>query len=290
VKSIRTRLTYANVVSTIALFLVLCGATAFAATHLGKNSVGSKQLKKNAVTGAKIQAGAVTGDKLGGGAVGTGQLADGSVVAGKLANGSVTGGKLADGSVIASKLANGSVAGDKLVNGSVTGGKIGKGAVGTDTLADHSVTGEKLDAPSLPFSRVVQRIRGTTTINAVPGAVYPLDNPTYIQPVGEDDQYLGEFQAHFPATCLEPRFVTMNLFMDGEAIATGSISDQGTGDKTVSIPLHAVETAMARLAPTSSTSHTFSMSLKNIGTGAICNGGGTGMTITGAQIDVIGTR
>jgi hypothetical protein len=50
--------------SSIAVFLILGGATAFAASHLGKNSVGSKQLKKNAVTTAKIKKAAVTGAKI----------------------------------------------------------------------------------------------------------------------------------------------------------------------------------------------------------------------------------
>lgn len=63
-KQIRKRLTYANVVSSLALFLVLTGATAFAATELAKNSVGSKQLKKNAVTTAKIKKEAITGAKI----------------------------------------------------------------------------------------------------------------------------------------------------------------------------------------------------------------------------------
>jgi hypothetical protein len=53
-KSVRKRLTYANVMSSIAVFLVLGGATAFAATELGKNTVGTKQLKKGAVSLAKI--------------------------------------------------------------------------------------------------------------------------------------------------------------------------------------------------------------------------------------------
>jgi hypothetical protein len=65
VKRLRSRLTYANVVSTVALFLVVAGGTAFAATQmLPKNSVGSKQIKKNAVTAAKIKNGAVTGAKI----------------------------------------------------------------------------------------------------------------------------------------------------------------------------------------------------------------------------------
>ena len=49
-KSVRKRLTYANVMSSIAVFLVVAGGTAFAATQLGKESVGTKQLKKEAVS------------------------------------------------------------------------------------------------------------------------------------------------------------------------------------------------------------------------------------------------
>jgi hypothetical protein len=64
VKQIHKRLTYANLMSTIAVFLVLGGGAAFAAGKLGKNSVGTKQLKNNAVTTAKIKNGAVTGAKV----------------------------------------------------------------------------------------------------------------------------------------------------------------------------------------------------------------------------------
>ena len=60
---IRKRLTYANVMSSIAVFLLLGGA-AFAASQLPKNSVGTKQLKKNAVTAAKIKKNAVTTAKI----------------------------------------------------------------------------------------------------------------------------------------------------------------------------------------------------------------------------------
>lgn len=80
-KFLASKLTYANVMATIAVFLVLAGATAVAAGHLGKNSVGSKQLKKNAVTtskiknaavtGAKIKAGSITGNNINLGSLGT---------------------------------------------------------------------------------------------------------------------------------------------------------------------------------------------------------------------------
>jgi hypothetical protein len=62
-KRIQKRLTFANVISCLALFVALGGAS-YAATQLPKNSVGSKQLKSNAVTTAKIKKGAVTGAKI----------------------------------------------------------------------------------------------------------------------------------------------------------------------------------------------------------------------------------
>ncbi len=57
------KLTYANVMSTLCFFLLL-GGGAYAAGHLGKNTVGPKQLKKNAVTTAKIKKEAITAAKV----------------------------------------------------------------------------------------------------------------------------------------------------------------------------------------------------------------------------------
>jgi hypothetical protein len=50
---LRAKLTYANVISTLCLFLLL-GGGAYAATQLPKNSVGTKQIKNGAVTQRKI--------------------------------------------------------------------------------------------------------------------------------------------------------------------------------------------------------------------------------------------
>lgn len=85
-KHIRKRITYANVMSSIAVFLVLGGATAYAAKKIGSNeikgnsittgklkkeAVTASKLKKNSVTTAKIANGAVTGSKLNLGTIGT---------------------------------------------------------------------------------------------------------------------------------------------------------------------------------------------------------------------------
>lgn len=62
-KKLRERLSFANALSVIAVFIAFGGA-AYAATQLPKNSVGPKQLKKDAVTTAKIRNEAVTGAKV----------------------------------------------------------------------------------------------------------------------------------------------------------------------------------------------------------------------------------
>ena len=81
-KQIRKRLTYANVMSSLAVFLILGGATAFAAVQLGKNTVGSKQLKRGAVTTAKIKKGAVTNAKIKPGSLKASSFAAGQLPAG----------------------------------------------------------------------------------------------------------------------------------------------------------------------------------------------------------------
>jgi hypothetical protein len=59
----RPRLSYANVMATIAVFLAL-GGGAYAVSSLPKNSVGTKQLKDGAVTNPKLAKRAVTGAKV----------------------------------------------------------------------------------------------------------------------------------------------------------------------------------------------------------------------------------
>jgi hypothetical protein len=91
-------LTYANVMSTLAVFGVL-GGGAYAAAQIGpgdikrnavrskhikKNQVARKHLKRDAVSPAKIASGAVTGSKLAGAAVTGDKLADGAVTGPKV--------------------------------------------------------------------------------------------------------------------------------------------------------------------------------------------------------------
>ncbi len=62
-RTIRKRLSYANVVATLALFLAI-GGVGYAASRLPKNSVGTKQIKRGAVTGAKVKKQTLTGNNI----------------------------------------------------------------------------------------------------------------------------------------------------------------------------------------------------------------------------------
>jgi hypothetical protein len=81
---LKPRLNYANVVATLALFIAVGCGSAFAASQLGKKTVGTKQLKKNAVTPAKIRRNAVT----------TAKVKKQAITAAKVENGTLTGAQI----------------------------------------------------------------------------------------------------------------------------------------------------------------------------------------------------
>ena len=157
-KRAASKLSYANVMSSIAVFLVLGGATAFAASKVGPH-----RLKANSVTTPKIKANAVTTRKL--------------------RKNAVTRLKIRDGAINSDKLAD--------------------AAVDTDKIANGAVTAAKIESAGMPFSRVTDRLRGTARLPFVAGEVYPLDNATYTQPTGRDDQYVAGFEAEVPRQTAE---------------------------------------------------------------------------------------
>jgi hypothetical protein len=108
---IRKRLTYANVVSTLALCLVIGGATAIAA-KVPRHSVGPRQLKANAVTTLKIKANAVTNRKIKKNAVTAVKIRDGAVEGTKIASEAVDLDKIAMGTNVIATAKGGPVAAD----------------------------------------------------------------------------------------------------------------------------------------------------------------------------------
>jgi hypothetical protein len=80
-RNLRSRLTYANVVATLALVLALGGGTVYAAIKLGKNDVKSKNIAKNAVKTSDLANNAVKSPKIKDGTIGAGDLAAGVIQA-----------------------------------------------------------------------------------------------------------------------------------------------------------------------------------------------------------------
>jgi hypothetical protein len=157
-KRLRPKLTYSNVIASIALFIALGGAAV--AAGLPKNSVGPKQLKKGAVTSAKLRKGAVTAGKLAPKSVVAGKLGQNAVTPGNLGNGVVTTAKIAGSAVIASSIKNGVITNAKLANESVTSTKLAKGSVTLAKLGDEV-------APLLGTLRSSQTLRGTFDVGSV---------------------------------------------------------------------------------------------------------------------------
>jgi len=145
-KKLRSHLTYANVMSSLAIFLLLGGAGAIAAKKTQK--IGTTQIKASAVTTAKIKNGAVDNAK----------LKDGSVSTGKLLDGSVTGGKLADGSVSTGKLVGDAVTGDKVNEASL--GEVPSATSANPVAFAHVQSNGVVDAANS---------KGVTSVNVTKG-------------------------------------------------------------------------------------------------------------------------
>jgi len=238
--------------SSMAVFLVIGGATAFAA--LGKNTVGSKQLKKNAVTAAKIKKNAVA--------------------TAKIKNSAVTAGKIANGAVDNSKLADNSVTGNKIADGSVTGADINAGS------APFSQFVARLRGNlTLPFTGGQIYPLGSYTQAAG-------QSDQYLAAV--DVNFLPSCEPPRSANALllidaaNPAAPTPN-----EIGGIGTVTDTSAGSAVRRLEFQSTFGlgGMSRFAPNAATSHTFSVLLS----GHSCNSG-SGANAVAVGVDVIGTK
>jgi hypothetical protein len=172
----RIRLSYANVMATIAVFIAL-GGGAYAALSLPAGSVGSEQIARNAVRAKQIAKRAVRKKELARNAVRSRKIKDGRVKSFDLADSSVTSPKLADDSVSSPKLAAGAVTTPKLADESVTPPKLGTvdfarvEAAGTTSSA--AATDLSPSGPGLELTlgaNVFATVLAQTTMTAAGGA------------------------------------------------------------------------------------------------------------------------
>ncbi len=171
IPAVRKRLTYSNVIASLALFAALGGVAV--AAGLPKNSVGPKQIKRGAVTAAKIRKQAVTSAKLAPQSVINGKLAANSVGPGNIGNGAVTTAKIGKAAVIAESIKNSVVTTNKLNNEAVTTPKLANESVSTAKLGKGSVTAAKLSdeiGPLLSTLKPGQTLRGTFDVGSTAAA------------------------------------------------------------------------------------------------------------------------
>jgi len=158
VKQIRKHITFANVMSSIAVFLVLGGGAAYAAKKIGSN-----EIKGNSITTGKIKKEAVSASK----------IKKNSVTTAKIANGAVTGSKLNLGTIGAVPNAVHATNADNAKNANTVGGqsatkifaKLADGS-GTATIANIAGFAITASCPNATNDRVRIELHGPTNVPA----------------------------------------------------------------------------------------------------------------------------
>lgn len=202
----KPRLTYANIVSTVALFLALGGGAAYAASKvnssdLAKGAVHTTNVYKRAITSGKLAVGAVRSNQVVDGAIGTKQLGDGAVGSKQILGGAVGAAKLADGAV-----------GSK---------QIGAAAVAPSNL-------------EFPVFYVASPRGGSTPVTEGPDP-YPLTDSTWTQNPGQIEVIFGAATATLAydgsgsGSC--QLFFEVNL--NGQQVGGGQLSTGSTAPEQV---------------------------------------------------------
>ena len=197
---LKQHLTFANVLSCMALFVALGGGVAVAAGKIGPGSVKATNIAKEAVTNPKLKKQAVTSGKIKNGNVNAADLGTGSVINSKLAKKAVTNAKLGNESVGTSKLAKKSVTEATLAAESVGTGKIDNEAITsgkisttvwrqllknvtyvTETSVNDTETSKSITATCPVGKEAIGggvKINSAATVNVVPSESAPVVSAT----------------------------------------------------------------------------------------------------------------
>jgi hypothetical protein len=170
----RKHLTPANVLSTVAVIVVVAGGSAAIAAIPDKNSVDSSKvinetLKSEdlkdgkAVESSDVDSGAITAADIGPNAVGSTEIVNGSVTSSEIADGEVSADEIATNGVHSSEVATSAIGSSELKTGSVGSSEVLDGSLTGDEIADGA-----LDAGNLDSSRI-------TTVGSVMGTTFEED-------------------------------------------------------------------------------------------------------------------
>jgi hypothetical protein len=147
---IRRHLTYANVISTLCLFLLLGGGTAVALS--GSNTVFSDDIVNNQVRSADVR-----DDTLNNGGLQAGDLGPGSVGNSEVAIGAITSKGVLDESLVALDLAPDSVGSSEVAANALGSGEVIDGSLGAADLGNDSVGSSEVVNDSLTGADIADR-------------------------------------------------------------------------------------------------------------------------------------
>jgi hypothetical protein len=175
---LRRHLSYANVMSTLAVFLVLAGGTALAA-GLRKNSVNSKTVKNNSLQSVDLKDGGVSGADVADGSLGATDVAPGSLGGATVADGSLKGADIAKGSLAGADFGKGTVGLAGIAAKAINSASIVDGSLQSSDIGVHTVIGRNVDESTL------ERVPETLKLGGHPPSAYIhnllLDFPTTLQ-------------------------------------------------------------------------------------------------------------
>jgi hypothetical protein len=183
---LRRHLTLPNVLSTLAVFLVLAGGTAFAA-GLKKNSVSSRAVRDNSLTSADLADGkGVMGADVADGSLGGADIADSSLGRGSFALGSIGGADLGNASVASAEIGDGAVAAAQLGPKSVNSATIADGSLRGADFSALAITGRNVDESTLARVPETTRLGGFLPGEFVSSVVFELVSPLEVGiPLGD---------------------------------------------------------------------------------------------------------
>jgi hypothetical protein len=178
------RLTYANVVATVALFLSLCGGAAVAA-----NTIRS------------------------------GDIAPGAVQTGDIHSRAITSGKLAVGAVRGNQIAPRSVGSAQIAPGSIGRSAIAPDAIGTSEIAPGSIRPDQLE---VPVSVIAKGSGGGQLLPGGPSG-YPLSGAGWTQQPGEVNLIMAEVDATLAHDGSSPNGCRLIMALKANGNAIGSV-------------------------------------------------------------------
>ena len=142
---IRSSCTYANVASSLALFLVVATGSAYAV-----NTVGSADIIDDSILSQDIKNGGVAAVDIGLNSVTSSRIVNGTLLNADLAPGAVTGATILDGQVGTADLADNAVTTAKVLNESLDSAdladsSVGKSEIATDGVGEFEIENDAID-------------------------------------------------------------------------------------------------------------------------------------------------